>query len=101
MVRIMLFVRAKLGAQPPLEARLAMEDDRARAELARRLCRDPRALPALIDLLPDPRAVLVLRALAAAYVEYHHGFMASPQDAGADDPERPGTSPLPPGAASE
>jgi hypothetical protein len=51
--------------------------------------------------LPDPRAVLLLRALAAAYVEYHHGFMASPQDAGADDPERPGTNPPPPEAASE
>ena len=78
-----------------------MEDTRARAELARRLFRDPRALPALIDLLPDPRAVLVLRALAAAYVEYYHRPISSPQDARAGDPERPGTNPPPPGAASE
>jgi hypothetical protein len=78
-----------------------MEDAQARAELARRLCRDPRALPALIDLLPDPRAVLLLRALAAAFVEYQHRLSPSPQDAGAGDPERPGTNPPPPGAASE
>ena len=78
-----------------------MDDARARTEMARRLFRDPRALPALIDLLPDPRAVLVLRALAAAYVEYHHRLIPSRQGARAGDPERPGTNPPPPGAASE
>ena len=101
MVRIMLLMRSELGAQPHLEARSAMDDARARGELARRLCRDPRALPALIDLLPDPRAVLLLRALAAAYLEYDHRLIASPQDAGADDPERPETNPPPPAAACE
>ena len=64
-------------------------------------CSATRALPTLIDLLPDPRAVLVLRALAAAYVEYHHRLSPSRQDARAGDPERPGTNPPPPGAASE
>ena len=78
-----------------------MDDARARAELTRRLFRDPRALPALIDLLPDPRAVLVLRTLAAVCVEYHYRLIPRPRDALAGDPERPGPNPRPPGGASE
>jgi hypothetical protein len=51
--------------------------------------------------LPDPRAVLVLRALASVCVEYHYGLIPRPRDARAGDPERPGPNPRPPGAASE
>jgi hypothetical protein len=101
MARIMLLVDARWCAQFHLEVRLAMDDARARVELTRRLFRDPSALPALIDLLPDPRAVLVLRTLVAAYVDYHHRLIWRPRDARASDPERPEPNPRPPGAASE
>jgi hypothetical protein len=55
-----------------------MNDDEPIAdelETARRLARDPNALYALIDALPDPRAVLALKALAPALARHHRRLL--------------------------